>query len=146
MTSRTMMPRGNRVFTGGSEMSDVIQTSNQHRAPAYKVSFQIRNDIGVNDLFEDVGVYANVCVRDGTGGLIYQSKTTVVEVDHGSSVVEYYIVASDIEEYMSELAVYLNELDYYIGETNRVEIVDGGHIPPDRRHIQSTRFGGAYGY
>ena len=127
-------------------MSDAIQTSNQHRAPAYKVSFHIRNDIGVDELYEDVGVYANVCVRDGTGGLIYQSKTTVVEVDHGASVVEYYIVASDIEEYMSELAVYLNELDYYIDETNRVEIVDGGHIPPDRRHIPSTRFGGAHGY
>ena len=131
MTSRPMMPRGNRVFTGGAELSDVIHTSNQFRAPAYKVSFQISNDLAIDELYEDVGVYSNVCVREGTGGLIYQSKTTVIEVGHYTSVVEYYIVASDIEEYMSELAVFLNEFDYYIDETNRVDVVDWSHIPPE---------------
>lgn len=146
MSSQTMTPSGNRVLTGGAELSYVTQTSNRHNEPAYKVSFQIINEVAIDELYEDFEVYSNVCVREGTGGIIYQSKKAVIEVDHDTSVVEYYIVASDIDEYMSDLARFLHHLHYYIVETNRVEIVDGSHIPPDRRHIPTTRLGGAHGH
>ncbi len=119
-------PFHNQLHTGGGDaLSDAIPISCQYGIPVYKISFQISNDVALVDLYLDIGAFAYESTgSNGAGGVIHQTSTTVTEIEPDTSVVEYYIVAQDEDEYMTELETKMQSFVYYKFETARAEKVE----------------------